>query len=67
MSKIENRLERLKNSERVNNVILQGKKLNTYNEEDLTKTNLEEALDIKAEINSTAKLGEKMCLIKLPN
>lgn len=66
----ENRLDRIENEKRHNNIVVQGIQINTTNKKDLVEEMskfLDEELDVEAKVYEAIKLGEKTCLIKLSN
>lgn len=64
------RIERLENEKRRNNVVLQGLKIDTNDQEELgkmMKNFMEQELNIIVGVVSALKLGERTCLIQLTN
>uniref|UniRef100_A0A6P7HG08 Uncharacterized protein LOC114348251 isoform X4 n=1 Tax=Diabrotica virgifera virgifera TaxID=50390 RepID=A0A6P7HG08_DIAVI len=64
------RLEKLEKERKANNVVIQGLQIDTNDRDILRQTigNFMEAeMNIKVKIDEVIKLGEKTCLVKLPN
>lgn len=67
---MDHRLELLEGEKRKNNIVVQGVGIETNNPEELRNKMekfLEKELQIKTAVESSVKLGEKTCLVRLAN
>lgn len=70
ITELDNRLERLENGRRKNNIVVQGVRIETNNPEVLQNTIgnfLEKELQIETVVESAVRLGERTCLVGLAN